>query len=81
MELERRKASGLYNLKVNSTENEQQSYAYGKVNMKRSRLRQNERSGEMLLLWEQQYGNVSQLVNTTKKGSAGALSEEYANAT
>jgi hypothetical protein len=53
MELERRKASGLYNLKVNSTKNDQQSYSYGKVNMKRSRLRQNDRSGEMLLLWEQ----------------------------
>jgi hypothetical protein len=48
--------------------------------MKRSRLRQNDRSGEMLLLWEQQYGNVSQLVNTTKKAKENLVSE-LANAT
>jgi hypothetical protein len=47
--------------------------------MKRSRLRQNDRSGEMLLLWEQQYGNISQLINTTN--NAEALKEEIGNAT
>ena len=81
-ELERRKASGLYDWKVNSTKHEQKSYSYGKVNMKRSRLRQNERSGEMLLLWEQQYGNASQVINATANSTNPLeLREKYANGT
>lgn len=69
-QVDKRVASGLYEFKVNSTKTKsgertpQKSYKYGKINLKRCRFRQNEKSGQMLLLWEQVYGSQQ----TEKKG-------------
>jgi hypothetical protein len=46
---------GMYEFSVNGTGPYQRSYKYGQVNLKKSRIRQNNESGEFLLVYEQRY--------------------------
>ena len=59
----------MYEFSVNGTGPYQRSYKYGQVNLKKSRIRQNNNSGEFLLVYEQRYSFAS---NATDKIRATA---------
>mmetsp|Transcript_21879 Transcript_21879/g.33930 ORF Transcript_21879/g.33930 Transcript_21879/m.33930 type:complete len:198 (+) Transcript_21879:2683-3276(+) len=52
-----KRQDGAYELAVNGTANQQKSLRYGQVNLKKSRMRQNNDSAEFLLIFEQKYSS------------------------
>jgi hypothetical protein len=65
----------MYEFSVNGTNKTQKSLKYGNIAMKKSKYRQNNDTGEILLIWEQPYSKLAKtLFNASANASSNASS-------
>lgn len=71
----------MYEFSVNGTDGNQRSNKYGKIALKRCKMRQNKNSSEILLVWEQEYSKLTKTffnatLNATQEKSTGAAQNQ-----